>query len=116
MPFQAELQGTLSETAPDGNGDSTVTIRGSISGQVDGVLNVALTGQADPSGGITMASSTAAIGPSAQPSLYQGRVAGLSGDQLELSLRDPHGATLNATVQLNADGTGHVAGSIQARA
>jgi hypothetical protein len=72
-PFQGQLQGTLSQSPPDANRDSTVAIQASISGQVVGVLHLALTGAADPSGGITMNSSTAAMGPSGQPSMYQGR-------------------------------------------
>jgi hypothetical protein len=107
------LQGTLSQSAPDANGDSTVTVQASIGGQVDGVLHLTLTGPADPSGGITMNSSTVAMGPSAHPSMYQGRVTTLDGDQLQLSLRGSDGATLNATVQLSVDGNNSVSGSIQ---
>jgi hypothetical protein len=91
-----------------------VTIQASINGQVDGVLHVSLTGAADPSGGITLRTSTAAIGPVPDPSLYQGRVSSLDGDQLELTLRNPDGATLTATVQLRVDSTGSVTGSIAA--
>ena len=113
VPFQGRLQGTLSQSAPDANGDSTVTVQASIGGQVDGVLHLTLTGPADPSGGITMNSSTVAMGPSAHPSMYQGRVTTLDGDQLQLSLRGSDGATLNATVQLSVDGNNSVSGSIQ---
>jgi hypothetical protein len=115
-PFQGQLQGTLSQSPPDANGDSTVAVQASISGQVEGVLHLALTGPADPSGGITMNSSTAAMGPSGQPSMYQGRVTTLDGDQLQISLRDSAGATLSVTVQLSVDGSGGVSGSIQATA
>ena len=115
-PFQGRLHGTLSQSAPDANGDSTVTVEASISGQVDGVLHLALTGPADPSGGITMNSSTVAMGPSGDPSMYQGRVTALNGDQLQISLRASSGATLNATLQLSVDGNGSVSGSIKATA
>jgi sulfoxide reductase heme-binding subunit YedZ len=115
-PFQGQLQGTLSQSPTDANGDSTVTVQASISGPPDGVLHLALTGPADPSGGISMNSSTAAMGPSGQPSMYQGRVTALAGDQLEVSLRDSAGATLSVTVQLSVDGNSSVSGSIQATA
>jgi len=80
------------------------------------VLHLALTGPADPSGGITMNSSTVAMGPSGDPSMYQGRVTALDGDQLQISLRASSGATLNATVQLAVGGNSSVSGSIQATA
>ena len=115
-PFQGQLQGTLSQSPPDANGDSTVTVRASIRGQVDGGLQFALTGPSDPSGGITMDSSTVAMGPSGHPSMYQGRVTALNGDQLQISLRASSGATLNATLQLSVDGNGSVSGSIEATA
>jgi hypothetical protein len=91
-----------------------VTIQASISGQVAGVLQVSLTGAADPSGGVTLRTSTAAIGPPTDASLYQGRVTSLNGDQLELSLRNPDGATLTVTMQVRVDSTGSVTGSVAA--
>jgi sulfoxide reductase heme-binding subunit YedZ len=116
VPFEGQLQGTLSQSPPDANGDSTVAVRASISGQVDGVLQFALTGPADPSGGITMNSGTAAMGPPGQPSLYKGRVTALDGDQLQVSLENSAGSTLHATVQVSVDGNSNVSGSIQATA
>jgi hypothetical protein len=116
VPFQGQLQGSLSQSPADANGDSTVTVRASISGQVDGALQFTLTGPADPSGGITMNSSTAAMGPPGQPSLYKGRVTALAGGQLQVSLQNAAGATLHATVQVSVDGNSSVSGSIQATA
>jgi hypothetical protein len=112
-PFVDQLRGSISESTPNGDAQSTVTIRASLSGQASGVLNVSLTGQADPSGGITLASSTAAMGPSANPSLYQGQITALQGDQLTLGLHDGAGRTLTAAVQLRVDGSGRVTGSVQ---
>jgi hypothetical protein len=56
------------------------------------------------------------MGPSGEPSLDQGRVTALNGDQLELSLRDSAGATLSATLRLTLDGNSTVSGSIEATA
>jgi methionine sulfoxide reductase heme-binding subunit len=113
-PFVDELSGSMSESTPDAAGQSTVTIHASLTGEVSGVLSVSLTGAADLGGGITLTSSTAAIGPSTDPSLYQGQVTALEGDQLSLGLHDGAGRTLTVAVGLRIGRSGGITGSVQA--
>jgi hypothetical protein len=103
VPFDASFAGTISETA---TGDRvTVTIQGSLSGAASGTASFTL--QGTPVGdGVRMSSGTAALGPTAQPDLYDGTVSTLSGAEITARLRDAAGDAVTETARLDiaADG------------
>jgi sulfoxide reductase heme-binding subunit YedZ len=116
-PFTANLQGTLQQTQPDGQGQATATIDGRLSNGVNGVLHIVLQGSALENGGIEMSQSSATAGPSAEPSLYQGRVVSLQGASIVVALRRSDGTPLQLSIQLQIDATGSgVTGTVQASA
>jgi hypothetical protein len=106
--FTDTFAGTLVQSAAG----TAVTIDGTLSGSAPGHLHVLLEGQPAAGGGIVMSASSAAIGPAATPTLYQGSVAGLSGNQLLLSLRQGSGAGIGVEVQLNLDGSTAITGTV----
>lgn len=103
-PFTDELTGTITERPADRAGRSTVTIDATLTGQVSGVVHISLVGPADPGGGITMASSAAAVGPASDPREYQGTVTALRGATLQLSLTDRAGTSMTLSVRLRTSG------------
>jgi len=114
-PFTASLAGSASETQPDASGNATITLSAHLSGQVDGVLAVTVTGQDIPSGGVTLTSSHASLGPTTQPTLYTGDVTALADDQLTLRLTGA-ASPVSATVNVTIDAAGTLTGSIQTSA
>jgi Ferric reductase like transmembrane component len=115
-PFSDNLVGSISQTAPDGNGQSVVTITASLRGPATGVLHVTLQGPAASTGGVQMTSSSVAVGPVGQPNLYQGQVSGLNGGSLQLTLHDTGGHSLTALANLQIDQSNRVTGVLQAPA
>jgi hypothetical protein len=114
-PFTAALTGTAAETQPAANGDVTITVSATLTGQVNGVLGVTLTGPALPTGGVTMTSSNASLGPPNQPALYRGQVTALAGNQLTLRLNGT-ASPIYATVNMTIDNAGNLTGTIQSSA
>jgi len=112
-PFTDALAGTITQSAADAAGRSTVTIDATLTGQVSGVVHISLVGPADPGGGITMAASAATVGPASDPRQYRGTVTALSGNTLQLSLTDRAGTSMTLSVRLRSSG-GEVTGTAQA--
>jgi len=116
-PFTANLQGTLRQTQPDAQGQETVTLDARLSSGASGLLHVVLQGPALDNGGIQMTQSSATLGSTASPSLYQGRVVGLQGTSMTAALRRADGTALQLSIQLQIDSsTGTVTGVAQATA
>lgn len=113
-PFTDQMRGTIAQSTPNASGQSTVTINATLTGTASGVIQVALTGAADPNGGITMSSSSAALGPASNPRLYRGQVTALSGNTFQLGLRDAAGQSLTVSARLTTNDGGVVAGVVQA--
>ena len=111
--FRDQIVGRISQDGPNAAGQTTVTISGSLTGQVAGVFRISLVGVADPSGGIAMSTSAAAVGPPSQPKLYQGVVSALSGDQLNLTVHDASGRSLVLAVGLRIQSDGTVVGTFR---
>jgi sulfoxide reductase heme-binding subunit YedZ len=103
VPFSSSLRGTLSQTNPDANGDTTVTISATLSGATQARLQVVLRGQALADGGVEMQTSSAALGPPGQPNLYQGQIVSLSGSRLRLALHDTSGRRIDLALSLQVD-------------
>jgi hypothetical protein len=113
-PFDASFSGRLTDAL---NGDrATVTIAGSLQRGANARLQIVLEGIALRGGGVQMESSSAALGTSSTPSLYQGTVTALDGTNVEATLRNTAGNALHLRARLNIDATGNsVTGLVQAR-
>ena len=111
-PFTATLAGTAAQTQPDANGDTTLTVSASLSGQVSGVLGITLSGHGVSTGAVAITSSSASLGTANQPTLDVGEVTALSGNRITLVLS---GATkpVYATANVTVDATGTLTGTIQ---
>jgi len=115
-PFTASLSGSATETQSAANASATVTMSATVSGQASGKLVITIIGSPAPSGGVTMTSSTATLGPVSQPSRYRGHVVLLDGDQLVLRLTAPSSAPVYATVNVVVNAAGTLTGTIQTSA
>jgi Ferric reductase like transmembrane component len=117
-PFEASLSGRVSQTSAQGNGQVTVRITTAVAptgagggasgaggaGGAQGVLDIAISGQADASGGVAMSSSAVAFGPSAAPHTYTGVLAALDGTTMSARVRDRAGHTLRLDISLQPNG------------
>jgi len=110
--FSASLSGTAAETQPDANGNATITVAATLTGQVDGVLAVTISGPALSSGGVTMTSSHASLGPTNQPDLYTGQVTALSGNRVTVGLTGT-ASKITASANLTIDAFGNLTGTLQ---
>ena len=118
-PYSASLNGTISQTAVDQSGNSTVTIVATTQGSTPIKVNVTLMGPSSTGQGLdTLTTSSATYGPVSDPTLYRGSVINLSGNQVPLSLTTTATTptdllvTLNLQINLSA---GTVTGQLQAR-
>jgi Ferric reductase like transmembrane component len=114
-PFTATLTGTAAQGQADTNGNATVTLSATLAGNVNGVLAATLTGRALPTGGVTMSSSSASLGPASQPALYSGQVTALAGNRLTLRLNGTT-APIYATLNITIDARGNLTGTMQTSA
>jgi methionine sulfoxide reductase heme-binding subunit len=104
--FEAQLDGTLSESASneeDDGGQIAVTVDGSLRGGFAGRMRLVLLGQRLPEGGVRMTSSTVSLGPASQPSELTGRVVDLSGAHVVAAVTEPSGRQLQLAVDLQID-------------
>lgn len=110
VPFTAALSGRVSQSTGPGSGSAEVRIRATASGSgatlagFRGTLDIALVGQADANGGLTMSASRVRFGPAAAPSEYTGRIVGLNGTVMTARVRDLAGHQLLLGIALQADG------------
>lgn len=112
--FAAPVAGSVQQ-APLGDGLVAVNIALNVSGQSLSRLAVDLHGQPIEGGGIQMTSSSVSLGPSSDPTLYQGTVTRLEGTDINASLRDGHGHTLTLAIALQIDpSTGSASGNVTA--
>ena len=111
-PFSATLTGTASQTQPDVNGNTTLTISATLNGQVSGVLGITVTGQELSTGAATVTSSSASLGLADQPAFDVGSVTAVTGNRFTLVLS---GGTkpIYATVTITTDSAGTLTGTIQ---
>jgi len=111
-PFSSTLTGTATQTEPDVNGNTTLTISATLNGQVNGVLGITVTGHELSTGAATLTSSSASLGLVDQPAFDVGSVTGVTGDRFTLVLS---GGTkpIYATVNMTIDPAGKVTGAIQ---
>jgi hypothetical protein len=110
--FTGTFTGRVEESSRDANGRVLVNISGRTSGDSRGVLWIRLQGEPLEDGGVTMTASGASYGPSSTPDAYVGKIVGLQGTRILLSL---NGGTnrLSLLLDLNVDSSGVATGTVQ---
>lgn len=108
-PFDASVDGTVTDPGPDRRGNETITIDVTLNGGATGSLQVVLNGRANEGGGVSLESSTVTLTGAGGDS-FTGTVSSLRGDAIDAQLQSPSGATLSLALQLAIDG-GRVTGT-----
>ena len=117
--FTGDLQGQLTQTGPDANGNVTMQLNLSISNGPPGNVQVILQGQSgEEGGGITVSSSTVTLSSSNGQQLYTGSLTNLSGERrwrmtalLTRTGTNKH-SQLQVQIDIRVDASGQVAGTI----
>jgi sulfoxide reductase heme-binding subunit YedZ len=111
--FSGTFSGRVRESSQDANGHVIVNISGRTSGGNSGVLWIRLQGQPIEGGGVSMTASGASYGPAAFPDAYVGKIVGLEGTRITLSLNGSS-SRLSLVVDLQLDSTtGSATGTVQ---
>jgi hypothetical protein len=84
--FTGTFTGHVRESSQDANGRVLLNISGRTSGGSSGVLWIRLKGEPLDGGGVTMTASGASYGPASFPDAYVGKIVGLEGTRILLSL------------------------------
>jgi len=110
--FTSAFSGRLHESSQDANGRVIVNIAGRTNGAAAGVLWIRLQGAPIDGGGVSMTASGASYGPNAFPDAYVGKIVGLQGTQILLSLSS-QSSKLSLLVNLRVDSaTGKATGTV----
>lgn len=117
-PFNATVQGTMTQSAPDSNGNITITIQTTLSQGATGNLRITLQGQPDGNGSISIASTNVVLSSSAQTPLYSGPLTTLyAGDQWHMTAlligSGSNTSKLNVRIDLQVSNSQQVNGTIQ---
>jgi sulfoxide reductase heme-binding subunit YedZ len=116
LPFAAPLTGTATNSRSPGDGAVQVDIGALIHlAGAPARLEMRLFGRPLPTGGLTMSSSTVALGPPERPDLYRGRVVSLSGNRVVARLTSRGRRAVLLRMVLKVDASGAVAGSASAQ-
>jgi len=100
--FTATLGGTMSEAQEPGGAVVNLAMR--VSGQVRGRLRVRIGGVPVGAGaGLSMTGSQVDLALAGRPSVLQGQIASLQGEQFDARLSDAAGTRVDAHVQLQID-------------
>lgn len=113
-PFSAQLSGTLAQTAEPAGAIVDIAMR--VSGGMSGHLRVRLAGEPTGGGGLSMTGSQVDLTAVGVPSVFQGRIVSLAGQQFVARVSDNSGSVLDLNVNLNIDdATGNVSGTVVGR-
>jgi len=114
-PFTASLAGTVNETQAPGGAIVELSMR--VRGQITGRLRVRIAGvPVDAGGGLSMTGSQVDLAVAGQPTVLEGTIGSLQGEQFDARVSDGAGTTLDLHVQLQIDNqnntvTGTMSGS-----
>jgi hypothetical protein len=112
-PFTANLSGTVSQSPVSGG--EIVDLLLKLRGGAQGTLRVRLAGAPLGGGGLTMTGSQVDLLAQGLPSVMQGQVTSLAGQDLDAHVAGSTGPSLNLHVSLNIQGQGGpVTGTLQA--
>ena len=110
--FTGTFSGRVRESSQDANGRVLVNISGRTSGGNSGVLWIRLQGEPAEGGGVAMTASGASYGPAAFPNAYVGKIVGLEGNRILLSLNgQTSGLSLRVDLRLDP-ATGTATGTV----
>lgn len=99
-PFTSSLAGTLTQTQASGGAIAELAL--SVSGQVRGQLRVRI-GGTPVGGGLSMTGSQVDLALAGQPSVLQGQINALRGEEFDAQVSDRAGTALDLNVQLQID-------------
>jgi methionine sulfoxide reductase heme-binding subunit len=104
-PFNGQFSGRLSGTVQEKNqpGGAVVDLALRVTGQVRGRLQVRIAGVPAPSGGLSMTGSQVDLAAAGQPSVLQGRIDSLQGEQFDARVSNGAGTALDLNVRLQID-------------
>jgi methionine sulfoxide reductase heme-binding subunit len=109
--FSSNLSGTVHQTQEPGGAIVDLTM--TVTGRVHGDLRVRLGGIPVDSGGLSMTGSQVDLALAGQPSVFQGKIVALQGQEFAARLSDNLGQVLDIRVQLQINAqTGSVIGSL----
>lgn len=112
-PFTARISGSVTQT-PAGVGE-LIDLSLRLSGQAHGQLRIRLAGSPMDGGGVTLTGSQVDLLAGGLPSVMQGRVVSLDGDDLVARVSADSAGTLELRVNLDVDPqTGDVSGQLHA--
>jgi sulfoxide reductase heme-binding subunit YedZ len=115
LPFTAPLVGSVSQSAPNQNGEIAIRIHATTGGGTNGVLDIVLDGTPSDGGGVSLSGSQVSYGTASQPQEYTGQLTDLRGGVLQIATRDKSGRPLALSVTLNINGT-QATGRLSAKA
>ena len=114
--FTGTFSGRVRESSQDANGRVLVNISGRTSGGSAGVLWIRLQGEPIDGGGVSMTASGASYGPASFPDAYVGKIVGLEGTRILLSLNG-QANKLSLLLDLRVDSaTGTATGTVHGQA
>ena len=114
-PFTAQLQGTLTQSGPDSNGNVTLLVNTTLSQGASGALQITLQGQPGGDGSLNVTTTQVVLGTNTQTALYSGPITRLNADnqwRITAQLTGPKGVKLNVSIVLQINGQ-QVTGTIQ---
>ena len=112
VPFTSRFNGRVHESGQDSAGRVLVDISGTTTGSAKGRLWIRLQGEPVDGGGVSMTASGASFGPPAFPDAYVGKIVGLNGPQILLSLSGRSGS-LSLLVDLRIGASGLATGTVR---
>ena len=115
VPFTAQLQGSLSQSSSSSgsSGALTLQINTTMSGAEQGNLQIALDGQQNPDGSVSIGGGSVTLSPRNAGS-YSGQLLTMNGNQLVAVCRDSSGNQVRLAISIQDDGTGNITGTVQA--
>ena len=113
-PFTSRFIGRVHESGQDATGRVLVDISGTTTGSARGRLWIRLQGEPVDGGGVSMTASGASYGPPGFPDAYVGKIVGLNGPQILLSLSG-HSGGLSLHVDLRIGESGVATGTVHGR-
>jgi len=118
-PFTAQLQGTLTQSGPDSNGNVTLVINSTLSQGATGVLQITLQGQpGGDDGSLNITNTHVVLGTNTQTPLYSGPLTTLNADNswhmtAQLTGMGTASGQLNIRVDVQINTQQQVSGTIQ---
>jgi sulfoxide reductase heme-binding subunit YedZ len=110
-PFTARLAGSVAQTAVPGGAVVDLALR--VSGGARGRLRVRLAGAPIPGGGLSLTGSQVVLAAAGLPTVMEGTISSLAGQQFVARVRGANGSQLELRVTLNLNGpSGTATGSL----